>query len=291
MTKEPLKHSESFLMQSKAWLCKLFQQQSKEKEVLPKDRIETTELSLNLLRKLAKDDDSLQKKYFLAKDKAIQLAKDGIDRGSEPRKRVDKPRDDTSSDGTWTVRTFTPPYDWPFHWSTASRGNETLPTVEATAGAKTGDMAIAVRNFSDEDYSCDATVAVGSFFQPNQSNATMHISSQPSISYFYEVFAPVAHGHAHAFMGIYVGEHSVATGKFEGAVVDQKINLWDLDLSDRFSGGIDVFSLTASTPVDNEHFYEVWVWAGGDTEVGSFEFPWVESNLKFHVPSISIFVQ
>ena len=53
------------------------------------------------------------------------------------------------------------------------------------------------------------------------------------------------------------------------------------------------YPLFASTPVDTNHFYEIWVWSGGDAEADGWSVFWGSaalSSASVTVPSISIHV-
>jgi hypothetical protein len=94
------------------------------------------------------------------------------------------------------------------------------------------------------------------------------------------------------WIGLYIGEYTLQ-GDFVQAVVDQQTRLWLLTSDDGvFSGSNSGFPLTASCPVDNDHFYEIWVWAGVDaTGYGGGLLNWgfADGTLNVHVPSISVF--
>jgi hypothetical protein len=50
--------------------------------------------------------------------------------------------------------------------------------------------------------------------------------------------------------------------------------------------------LFGSTPVDSDHFYEIWVWAGGDAEADGWSLFWGSAALSYgnlNVPSISVY--
>ena len=95
--------------------------------------------------------------------------------------------------------------------------------------------------------------------------------------------------HTHGFLGIYVGEYTLG-GEFIQAAVDQQITLWDSgNGSDQ--GSNSGFPLLATTPVDSDHFYEIWVWSGGDAEADGWSVFWGSealSSASLTVPSISI---
>jgi hypothetical protein len=117
----------------------------------------------------------------------------------------------------------------------------------------------------------------------------MHVSANPAFNYTWDSVNVFDSSHSHAFIGLYVGQYTLG-GEFVQAVVDQQINLWDS------GGGSDNgensgYPLFASTPVDSDHFYEIWVWSGGDAEADGWSLFWGSAALSavsLTVPSISI---
>ena len=101
---------------------------------------------------------------------------------------------------------------------------------------------------------------------------------------------PITFSTTGAFIGLYVGQYTLS-GEFVQAVIDQQISLWNS------GGGSDQgnnsgFPLFASTPVDSDHFYEIWVWAGGDAEADGWSAFWGSaalSSANLVVPSISVY--
>src|SRR2546423_14304861 len=118
----------------------------------------------------------------------------------------------------------------------------------------------------------------------------MDVSANPSISYSYGCHNFLSSPHSHAFIGLYIGEYTLG-GDFVQDVVNQQITLWDLTHRDNFSGSNAGVPLSATILVDSNHFYEIWVWVGGDAEgkgwtggTGSDG----RSELNAHIPSISV---
>jgi hypothetical protein len=95
------------------------------------------------------------------------------------------------------------------------------------------------------------------------------------------------HDSAHAgnFIGLYVGQYTLE-GEFVQAVIDQQIPLGG------GNGSTSGFPLVGISPCDSDHFYEIWVWAGGDAEADGWSVFWGSAALSYGnltVPSISVF--
>ena len=98
---------------------------------------------------------------------------------------------------------------------------------------------------------------MGSYFQPVADVGIMDVAAAPALNYVWDSDNVFDNSHTHAFLGLYVGEYTLG-GEFVRAAVDQQITLWDS------GGGSDQgsnsgYPLFASTPVDSDHFYEIWV--------------------------------
>jgi len=152
-------------------------------------------------------------------------------------------------------------------------------------------------NLSGQTYSGDnggagpVACAVGVFYQPTAANGLLDISAIPSISWWYNASQLFDGVHSRGFIGFYVGEYTLE-GDFVQAVVDQQINLWDVSSHSSNSATNSGFPLLATFPVDNNHFYEVWVWARNDSEGvggGFLNFSYSGGVTTVNVPEISIF--
>jgi hypothetical protein len=72
--------------------------------------------------------------------------------------------------------------------------------------------------------------------------------------------------HSDAWIGLYVGAYDL-NSTFISAPIDQQISLWDeshnfLDNPDG-SGSNSGYGLNSATFVNDQEFYEIWVWCGG----------------------------
>ena len=96
------------------------------------------------------------------------------------------------------------------------------------------------------------------------------------------------------WVGLYIGEYVVDGGGFVGAPVDQQISLWS-DSSwwsgvGSQEGSSSGYPLFAQLNVDNDHFYEIWVWGGTDVYGAGWSTFWGSAaggDLSASVPSIT----
>jgi hypothetical protein len=261
---------DDFIENSRARLTGLFQHRFEQREALRKERASERDIASLLLCNLAKEDKAIEKEFQEARERSLALAKSPL---PKPLEKKFKFQDDSS-----TNISFGPPFSWPWKWN-AQTGNGFFFT---NADANSGNMSFSVYG---DGGTASCAVAIGSFFQPTVAVGFMNVSAIPSITYSYGNRAWLSHAHTHAFIGLYIGQYTPG-GDFVQAVVDQRINLWDLDTDNDFTGSSSGFPLSAFLPVDGNHFYEIWVWAGGDSESNGLSY----SNLNIAVPSISIHV-
>ena len=268
---------EDFIRASHARLDALFQQKFEQRGRLWDEQLGLSEAPMALLRNLAKDDAAIERTVKDARARSKRRAQHA--RPAPERAKV-KSRAHLGS----VDITFVPPYTWPWQW-TATTGSAT-----ADVGVNQGNGTMSFDAWTgDNGKTAACAVAVGSYFQPIADAGAMYVSAVPSFSYVWDSDNVFDNSHTHAFVGLYVGQYTLE-GQFIQAVVDQQIPVWD---SGGGSGqGTDSgFPLLAVTPVDSDHFYEIWVWAGGDAEADGWSVFWGSaalSAMNLTVPSISI---
>lgn len=275
----------------------------------PKDLLDKSRAHLSdLFQKQWKIDNSTRQTYLPLKDAKYQfIRKIGEDSGNaeevvnqlmkqsdrdrdgdldDPPENPRKPRNSPQDGRATTAITLAHPFRW--DWSSFTHTQSGSSTVAASKTS--GSLEFSVYSGGNGGTGSGA-VAVGDYFRPTASTQMLHVYATPSINYRYHSFNSFDDSQTHGFIGIYVGEYTLA-GEFVGAVVNQQINLWTLDDGGAFSGAASGFPLSAATPVDNNHFYEIWVWAGGSAAGDGWGSIWggvSYGNLKVNVPSISIF--
>jgi|HubBroStandDraft_6_1064221.scaffolds.fasta_scaffold106508_3 hypothetical protein len=273
------------LRKSRARLDAMFQRRFAEKTVRQKEHRAQNEVMMRVLRNLAEKDPSAAAAVTKAQKRSAALAKSPL--RAPKRSKVSSRAHVGSFD-----MTFTPPYLWPWQWSATTGSDATSNvSVDPNAGMMSFDSWT-----GENGKTASGAVAVGVYYQPDPllicgENGIMDISSNPAFQYLWDSENVFDSSHTGAFIGIYVGEYTLG-GAFVQAVVDQQISLWDS------GGGSDQgmnsgYPLFASTPVDTNHFYEIWVWSGGDAEADGWSVFWGSaalSSASVTVPSISIHV-
>lgn len=255
----------------------MFKRRFEEREALRKEYEISQESSLRLLHKLAKEDPAIEAAVKSATKRSGARAKQSLDKPART-KVAGRARS-----GSVAV-TFIPPF-WPWQWN-ASTGSATANVgVDGNAGTMSFDA------WTGQDGKTASTaVALGYYFQPLADNGIMNVNANPAFNYIWDSTNVLDSSHSGAFLGLYVGQYTLG-GEFVQAVVDQQISLWNSG-GGSGQGSNSGFPLFASTPVDSDHFYEIWVWAGGDAEADGWSAFWGSaalSSANLDVPSISVF--
>ena len=273
------------IRKSRARLDAMFARRFREMNARQKELRAQNAVPMRVLRNLVRKDPAAAAAVSQAKKRFAAFAKSPL---RAPTRSKVKPR---AHVGTFDM-TFTPPYLWPWQWS-ATTGPDALAEVFVNQNAGT------MRFSSDSGLNgktASSAVALGVYYQPDPlllcgESGIMNVSSNPAFQYAWDASGFLASSHAAAFIGIYVGEYTLG-GDFVQAVVDQQISLWDSD-GGSGRGTKSGYPLFASTPVDTSHFYEIWVWSGGDAEGDGWSAFWgsgAGSWANLTVPSISIHV-
>jgi hypothetical protein len=179
--------------------------------------------------------------------------------------------------------TFVPPF-WPWQWDSTTGSATAGVAADGNAGTMSFDAYT-----GDNGKTASTAVALGYYFQPLADNGIMDVFANPALNYDMETWTVLDGAHAGGFIGLYVGQYTLA-GEFVQAVVDQQIGLQNVSGGNQ--GSTSGYPLFASIPVDSDHFYEVWVWAGGDAEADGWSLFWGSAALStanLVVPSISIY--
>ena len=273
----PWKPSDDFLQKSQARLNAVFEDNFTQIQASREQQQPLQEATSNLLRNLAGEDKSIG-----------QLVKDTRQRSVD---RTQKPR--LSPEMRKVVplgsinEIFVPPYTWSWTWD-AHSGQDA--TASASANATNGTMTFTIDSGANGK-AASAAVAVGSYFRPTISNGIMDVSSNPSFNFEGWADNVFDSSHTHTFIGLYVGEYTLG-GEFVQAVVDQSITVED-STGGQPEGSNSGFPLFASVPIDGDHFYEIWVWVGGDCEGDGWSIFWgseAGAYMNIFVPSISVHV-
>jgi hypothetical protein len=265
--------SDAVLAESKKRLDAMFKKRFEDQQVQRKEQRRIEAASFGAMRDLAKQDSKLPASVGEAKKHAAARSKI---RAKPPQRTKVAGRQHIGS----VAVTLVPPF-WAWQWN-AQTGQDASGTtnVDPNAAAMWFDS-----NTGDNGKTASAAVALGGYFQPLADNGFMFVMATPSVSYDEETWTVFDSAHAGNFIGIYVGEYTLE-GQFIQAVIDQQIHIGD------GTGSTSGFPLVGSTPCDSDHFYEVWVWAGGDAEADGWSAFWGSAALSYGnitVPSISVF--
>lgn len=183
-----------------------------------------------------------------------------------------------------------PPYDYQWTWS--AKDNSSAHAAVSATGA-TGE-----ENFwltgDDDSAHVRGACAVGVYFRPITPSGYVHLSSTPAFTDSWYTYCTLASAHSDGWIGLYVGQYTLA-GDLDRVAVDQQTTLWSDDSwtvgAGSHSGSNSGYPLSAWFTVDSNHWYAMWVWCGGSiysdgshTFWGSFGM----SSMDVVVPSISI---
>jgi hypothetical protein len=106
----------------------------------------------------------------------------------------------------------------------------------------------------------------------------MDVSANPAVAYDAQTWTVFDSTSASGFISLYAGEYTLG-GEFTQAVIDQQIDI--TSVAGGSQGQSSGFQLFGSTPVDSDHFYEVWVWAGGDASADGWSVFWGSAALSY----------
>lgn len=265
--------SDAVLAESKKRLDAMFQKRFEDLQAQRNAQRRIEAASFDVLRGLAKEDPKLAAAVEDAKNYAAARAKVR----AKPPERI--PVEGRQHIGSVSV-TMVPPF-WPWQWNAQTGQDATGTTnVDPNAGAMWFDA------WTGNNGKTAATaVALGGYFQPLADNGVLMVFANPSVSYDEDTWTVFDSAHAGNFLGLYVGQYTLQ-GEFVQAVIDQQIHIGN------GTGSTSGFSLFGTTPCDSDHFYEIWVWAGGDAEADGWSAFWGSAAIAWGnitVPSISVF--
>jgi hypothetical protein len=205
-----------------------------------------------------------------------------------PRARRARPRLFTGSIGA----TLTPPYDWSWTWEA---GNGSPEMNSASADSQNGTWGVSDWASFNDSSNASARAAVGVFFRPPTEIGILRIWASPALNYDWGDWCVLDGAGSDGWVGLYIGEYDVGGGGFVTAPVDQQASLW----SDNSwwsgvggqQGSNSGYPLFAELNVDNDHFYEIWVWGGTDVYAagwgGLFSGSGAGGDLAATIPSIT----
>ena len=273
------KPSEQFIEKSRARRDAMFRRRFEQREALRKEQ-SLNDPSLDLLRKSAAGDLAIEAAVQAARERSLARSKLSL---HPPQRASVLARVHVDSVDV----TFVPPY-WPSQ-STATTGPSAgvSVTVDANAGTMSFNMGT-----GDNGKTATAQVGLGYYFQPLADNGIMDVYATPAFNYEWSATSIADSWHNAAVIGLQIDQYTEGD-EYVATPVNQSIVLWNASGG---SGGSDNgsnsgYPLFASTPVDSDHYYVIWVVAAGEVEADGWSVAWgsgTSSALSLSVPSISV---
>ena len=185
--------------------------------------------------------------------------------------------------------TRVPPYDYRWTWSAKDNNSATASVAASSAN---GQQSFSLWNAGSQAHAWGAT-AVGVYFRPFTPNGIVHLWANPAINYLWWTYCVLASAHSDGWIGLYVGQYTLA-GDLDRVAVDQQISLWSDDSwwsgAGSHSGSNSGYPLSSWFTVDSNHWYAMWVWTGGSiygSGWGTFSGSGAGAQLSTATPSIS----
>jgi len=183
-----------------------------------------------------------------------------------------------------------PAYDYQWTWS-AKDNNSATASVAANAGG--GQQSFSLWNNSAGAHAWGAA-AVGVYFRPWTANGIVNLWANPAINYNWWTYCALASAHSDGWLGLYVGQYTLA-GNLDRVPVDQQISLWSDDSWWAGAGGHTSsnsgYPLSAWFTVDSDHWYAMWVWIGGSiygSGWGAFSGSGAGAQLSASTPAMNL---
>lgn len=264
------------LKKSRAHLDSLSQRRFEQMATAAKEQRLIRQASFGVLRRLAKEDAEAATAVKDAKRLAAAHAKH---RQLAPQRTRVQERGRIGS----IAVTLAPPF-WTWQWDAETGSASGSEQVNGNAGTMSYDAYT-----GDNGKTAASRVALGGYFQPMADNGILEVFANPAISYDVNTWTVFDSAHAGGFVGLYVGQYTLE-GAFVQAVIDQQTDITSVAGGNQ--GSTSGFPLIGITPVDSDHFYEIWVWAGGDAEADGWSVFWGSAALSWGsltVPSISVY--
>jgi hypothetical protein len=269
------KPSDEHVEQSRVRLNAMFERRFERWDALHSERRLLDSASFNVLRGLVKEDPTFAAEVKRARTAAL------AERPLRPPERI-KVRARARL-GSIAV-TLVPPF-WPYQWS-ATTGSTAQGIVSADGNS--GAMSFSAST-GQNGKTASVAVGMGYYFQPLADNGIMQVFANPSLNYGWESLNVLDSSHTRAYFGLHVEAYTLSD-VYVQTVIDQHIILWD-STGGQDRGSNSGYPLSASTPVDSDHYYDIWVLAYGDAEADGWSTGWgsgARSEASLVVPSISV---
>jgi hypothetical protein len=123
----------------------------------------------------------------------------------------------------------------------------------------------------------------------------LNVNSAPAYTATWGTWCAQADAQTDGWIGLYVGSYNMSDDSFAGDVIDQKYTLFSDTSFWRGIGGHESrnsgYPVSAQFPVDNAHWYAIWVWSGGEYLRpgwgGTFSGSNAQSGIVTNIPYLS----
>jgi hypothetical protein len=254
-------------------LTAIFKKHTENFEKLHRKTHASNELAFQFVRNLAGEDPKLKS----AVEKAKKLSAKERSPLKMPKR---KPVQARARVGSVSI-TYAPPF-YPWTWDSTGGDGEVSPLTANGADGNVSLGGYTSPHGNSGNYS--ARGAMGAAFTPPFENGIMDVSANPSYSYDLGTGEVLDSASVGGFIGLVVTEYTQGL-EFVQAPIDQQINIAG-------GGGQSTgFPLSASTPIDSDHIYFLWVWIGTSGAGPGWSAFWgadAYSNVSIGVGSISM---
>ena len=187
--------------------------------------------------------------------------------------------------------TRVPPFDYQWSWEWARNS----PDISKSSNRTTGEMRFNIWEDVNNSSTGLARTAIGIFFRPPTVNGHLLVSASPAFRASWGTWCAWASAHTDGWIGLFIGSYNASDNSYAGTIIDQKTELFS---DDSWWSGVGRQNLSNSgfplgnmIPVDNAHWYALWVWSGGRIDAdgwgGTFSGSGANSNLVTNIPSMS----
>lgn len=167
--------------------------------------------------------------------------------------------------------TRVPPFDyqWSWEWDLNS------PSIKKLCSSAKGEMGFSLWGNESISSSGSAQTAIGIYFMPPSRNGHLLASASPGFSSLWGTWCALASAHTDGYIGLLVVSYNTSDNSYASTIIDQRIALFSDDswfhgiglLQSRNSG----YPLSAMFPVDNAHWYAIWIVSSGHIDAAGYD--------------------
>lgn len=189
-----------------------------------------------------------------------------------------------------TGQTITKPYDYDWTWE-ASYGRPDIRTYANKAGFSGWWSVYCDENDSSAGYTA---AGVGVYFAPPSQNGSLNVSTAVDMKSHWGTWCSQAYATTWGKIELIVHMYNVSNNEYVGEAVNL---VWTIffdysywfGIGDQYSSN-SAFPLSATFPVDNSHWYAIWILTSGEVEAdgkGIIYGSYAEAYLTMDVPYIT----